>query len=388
MRGLPVPIALAIITLVWFGQPALAARLEAGLSVDLTGTEPGDVVITANQVSLDATIDGGLIVTGREVSGSVDANRPVVIVADAIMLEDVSAPLLVVSGSSVRLSGIVTAPVIVLGGRMTQDIDSILLSSLAVNSISAGLFGSINGDVQSSTGQLHLTGSIGGDFSASAGTALIGPAASVGGDLTLATATRISLPETMQISGQTVLKTLSPVPAAVAEDPFRSILLSASLMVWLTGMALILFAPRFAEALGNRARKRWWSSAGWGLLSLCVAMGGGLVLIVTMIGIPFGIALFGLMPMVMVLGLTGGIIGISFALRSRLKNLPGFGDVPPRARNAVGWTVTLAIMIAIALVPILGWAILWVLMLIGTGALVTNWFGGPEARYADEDLTR
>jgi hypothetical protein len=226
----------------------------------------------------------------------------------------------VVFSGSVDVEGVVTGDVVILEGSVT-------------------ITGEVGGSVIAADGVVRLAASarVGGDVLASE-PIRIRPGAKVGGEARAGT--RFSLEAPLAVLG----KLLGPIAISI------SVLLAGLVLVWLT--------PRGADAVAEALTTAPLASVGWGLLLVLIVPVTGLALVVSVLGLPLGLAL------VLSLGLWW-LVGLTWAAWCVGRSLVH----APRGRATAfvwGW----AILAAVGLVPILNAAVWTLASVFGLGAMV------------------
>jgi cytoskeletal protein CcmA (bactofilin family) len=242
----------------------------------------------------------------------------------------------VVFSGRVTVNGVVTGDVVVLEGPVT-------------------VTGQVNGSVIAADGVVRLAESarVGGDVFSS-DSVVVRAGAKVGGESR--SGVRFSFEGPLVALG----KLLGPIAVAVS--------------VLLAGLALLFVAPRAADAVAEALATAPLASLAWGLLIAIAMPVTAVALVVSVLGLPLGLAL------VLSLGLWW-LVGITWAAWCAGRGLVRAPRGRVRAFLA-GW----AILAAIGLVPILN-AALWTLApLLGLGAmLVAAWRsrqgGGRRGRH-------
>jgi hypothetical protein len=268
------------------------------------------------------------------------------------------APTIAVEDQIV-LAGTVTVPqgervgeVVVFSGRV--EVDGVVTGDVVVFEGSVTVTGQVNGSVIAADGVIRLASSarVGGDVLAS-DEVRVRPGAKVGGDTR--GATRFSLEAPLAVLG----KLLGPVAVAFS--------------VLLMGLALVLLAPRGADAVAEALTEAPLASLGWGILVALTIPVASVALVVSVLGFPLGLALF------LSLGLWW-LVGLTWAAWCAGRGLVR----APRGR----WTAFLAgwaILAAVGLVPILNTAAWTLAPVIGLGAMVVAvWrarHGGRHGRH-------
>ncbi len=240
----------------------------------------------------------------------------------------------VVFSGRVEVHGVVTGDVVVLEGPVT-------------------VTGQVNGSVIAADGVIRLAESarVGGDVMAGE-PVLIRPGAKVAGDAR--GETRFSLEAPLAVLGEL----LGPI--------------AISISVLILGLVLVLLAPRGADSVADALGAAPLASLGWGVLVVLSVPVTAVALVVSVLGVPLGLALL------LSLGLLW-LVGLTWAAWCGGRALVH----PPRGRVQAflaGW----AILAAVGLVPILNAAVWTLAPVLGLGAMVvavwharqgTGWHG-------------
>jgi cytoskeletal protein CcmA (bactofilin family) len=265
------------------------------------------------------------------------ALQPLGIEAPGIEAED----QIVFAGSVTVPRGQRVGEVVVFSGRVT--VNGVVTGDVVVLEGSVTVTGQVDGSVIAADGIVRLAESarVGGDVFAS-DSVLARPGAKVGGESR--GGVRFSFEGPLVALG----KLLGPIAVSVS--------------VLLTGLALLFLAPRAADAIADAMASAPLASVAWGLLVVIAVPVVAVALVISVLGLPLGLALF------LSLGLWW-LVGLTWAAWCAGRGLVR----APRGRVTAflaGW----AILAAIGLVPILN-AALWTLAPpFGVGAmLVAAW---------------
>jgi cytoskeletal protein CcmA (bactofilin family) len=233
--------------------------------------------------------------------------------------------------------------------------------------------GHATGDVVSVSGPVRVTGRVDGDVIAVSDRAVLGPAARVGGDL------RYGDERPVVARGARVGGTITNEDWSGAANGWGWVSslgwwLAVSVSTLIVGALLVWLAPGALRATDRAMREHLGATLGWGV---AIAIGAPLLAIlalVTLVGIPFGVALLlAAVPVLLVAyATTAWIVG-----RRVLRN-----------RSASSWTALLAgwaVLRVLALIPVAGALVGLVATVVGLGALaVALWRarrpGAPATR--------
>ena len=217
---------------------------------------------------------------------------------------------------------------------------------------------------------LALDAAIEGDARIVAESVSFGPDARIGGTLTLFAEADVAVPESvvppdrLQRRAPEALEWEGPETREIVVAAVLTVL-GLALVVLAVQAAMVAAAPYWVEERRDDIAERPLGRVGAGFLGLAALIGAVPLLGVTVIGAP-------LIPVALVAVAVAGVMGYALgvlALGSGVWQLAA-GDLPQRF---LGWMgaglVGLAIALALALLPVLGWIFGVALMLAGVGAL-------------------
>jgi hypothetical protein len=221
------------------------------------------------------------------------------------------------------------------------------------------LEGEVTGDVLAASGDVEVNGHVAGDVIALSGGVLLGPGARVGGDLVTPT-------EPMVLPGAQLHGTYRPIERGMSRT--TQILgqlaswLAVTVSLFLLAMLLALVVPaRSAENIYLAARDSPGRTLGVGLLTMFAVPLLAVLSMITLIGIPLGIAILAAFFFLSCIGYVtaGWLVGRRIAER-RERTWPRVATV----------LIGLGILRLVALIPILS-VLVWLLAAsFGFGALV------------------
>jgi hypothetical protein len=231
--------------------------------------------------------------------------------------------------------------------------------------------GHATGDVVAVSGPIRLTGRVDGDVIAVSDRALLGPRARVGGDLRYGDERPVLAP------GARVAGTISQEDWADSANGWGWVSslawwLAVSVSTLLVGVLLVWLAPGALYAAERAVREHVGATIGWGL---GIAIGAPLLAVlalITLVGIPFGIALLlAAIPVLLVAYTTSAWMVGGRVLRSRSGS--------PWMALLAGW----GILRLLALIPVAGGLVGLVATVIGLGALTVAVWRARRSRPAE-----
>ncbi|MGH2709960.1 MAG: hypothetical protein ACRDH9_01990 [Actinomycetota bacterium] len=225
--------------------------------------------------------------------------------------------------------------------------------------------GEVRGDLIAFNGDLEVTGSVGGDVVVFNGDVVIRSGATIEGDL--ASRREPTVEDGAEVGGEI----RSP-----NKDFFRPIeVFAARVALWvaatasllLLGLLLIGLAPRPMDSVAATWESSKGAAALWGLLVLIGIPVGAVLLMLTVVGIPFGIGTLLALGFIYAIAYTVGAWALGRSLVSA-----------PKSR-ALAFLAGFAIVRLLGLIPIVGGIVSTVTLVFGLGLLwVTIWRSRKE----------
>jgi cytoskeletal protein CcmA (bactofilin family) len=318
----------------------------AGGTVDVLGKIEGDVVVAGGRVVIGETISGDVMAAG----GSVEVRA---VVGDDVRL----------AGGDVRLSGSVEDDAIAAGGNVTLSPNSQVGGRAWLSGGRIEIAGMIDKELKAAGGEIILSGRINGNVALKGQRIRILDSAIIDGDLSY------SSPQEAEIAkGAQILGTIQYEPV---ERPMGSIIAAAIGIAFLVLLSLIitgilgyLLFPRFIDIAVTDIRSEPWKCLGLGLALFAATPIVISVLFVTLIGWLPALVIGALYLLLLLSGFltsafyTGDLIwGLRrVAIESRTGRLGSFA-------------LAALLLILLGLIPVLGNLLLFVLMLLGVGAM-------------------
>lgn len=354
------------------GTGSAPARESAGRTVVERGTLAEDLFAAGGTVDVQADVEGDAIAAGGTVTLAGAVSGDAIVAGGSVTVPAAVGDNLLVAGGWVRISGPVAGKVLAAGGRVELGAAARVAERLAVAGGSVQIGGVAEEQVSVVAGSVLVLGIIQGDLEVAAG--------------------ELEIAETARIAGRVIYRgPEAPEVAPGAEvvggvrflaTPGRDVrevgwiagilgpLVFIGLGLFVLGAVFFWAFPGFTEAAGRSLRARPLASLGLGFAVVVAGPFAIVLLMVTVLGIPLALALLGLYLLALLLGLVVAGFGLSgwavrrwgpLALYGRWRRLAWF----------LGATVLFAL---IALVPVVGALVLFVLLVLGVGAAVWQLF--------------
>lgn len=322
-----------------------------GEAVTILGTINGDAYIAGGNITVDGTINGDLLVGGGNVT------------IRGTVINDIRA-----AGGQVGILGNVGGNVTVAGGTITIAPTAQVEGSVVLAGGDISVSGPVGRGATLAGGQVTTSGTIGGDVWAGVGNLFLATGTNVSGNLHYISDTEATIAKEVMIAGETS-REAPPQKSREAQETgrmvaqglatgFRTASLLSALII---GFLLIRFFPRFMQTTSDTIQKTPSKSILVGILAYAVFPFVFILLLITIIGIPFAfIFLFGLL----ILAYISKIFVALFVGQWILKM------AKQKTGLYLSLTVGLLIYLLIGFVPVLRAFSFMAFLFIGTGALL------------------
>ena len=319
----------------------------ASENINVTGTVNGSVFAAAGTVTIDGTVTGDVWVG----AGTVNITGTV---GGAVR----------VAAGTVSITGKVGTDVLAAGGDVRISRGSTVGRDVLVTSGTLVLDGSVGRNVKSDAGEVTVGGAIAGELKTSSGELQLIEGASVGGAIRYRSSQELQRAPNTTVGGP-IERTAEDKPAARDDGGFAEralfqvVLFAMAAVLLLVGL---LFFRRGLMAGGEQVIRRPGWAALAGLVTIIATPVVCFMLLLTLVGIPLSVLLFLKYLVVMYL--------------AKLFVAMGIGQLILRRRQDHFWhafgvgLLGLAIYYALTLIPIIGWLLTMVTVILGTGAQV------------------
>lgn len=344
---------------------ASATDFKMGENVLLEGTTVGDQYLLGGNITVKSDIAGDLYVAGGNVTinGNV-ANDTVIAGGKVNIMGNVSGDLRVIGGQ-VAVYGNISEDLVISGGQV----------DIGKNAV-------INGDVFAGAGILSIDGSVVKGLHGVLGTLMLN--GSVGGDIVINVQDKMEIASSARVGGSFNYTSMiaSQIPTGVVsgkvsfnkfqtEEAKESLLyLYLAERIWSFAGILILallmsfLAPNLLKKAPAVTKENILKAFGIGLLTMIGAFIGSLILFTTLVGIPLAMIVLAaaciatyLAKIFVALFLTSYV----FKLNKVASSIKLFGII----------TIGLVAYYLIGMIPVVGWIINFIMIIIALGTIVT-----------------
>ena len=334
----------------------------AGGAMNLTDSVAGDAFVAGGRVTTASDVRGDLVVAGGEVS-----------IGGAVG-DDLYA-----AGGEVQLDAIVSGNARVAGGNLGVGPATVVHGALSLSGGRIRFEGMTHDSLRARGGEVEIDGTVLGDAEVRAEHVEIGPSTRIDGTLTVYGTREPTVPAGAVIGGGLQFHEADLSVHFDDEDArdVRTVAHGVGSFLWVLGVFIagVLFTvafPAYSARAADWIGREPLRSLGLGFVILVCLPVLGLLLLVTIVGIPLALILFLLYVLLLFLG---WVTSALFLGRKGLELLRSPEPVPATRRIAALLAAVVALWL-LGQVPVVGGWITFAALVLGIGALV--WQGWPR----------
>jgi cytoskeletal protein CcmA (bactofilin family) len=320
-----------------------------------------DLYIAGSNVVVSQDVPGDLVAAGRMVVVKGKVVQDALVAGGRVEIAGDVGDVLRVAGGTVTVGGDVGGYVVAGGGTVDLLPAGTVENGLFITAGQAIVDGRVNGPLEIRGGEALINGTVEGDVKVYAGKVSLGEHAVLKQDLQYTSKGEAKVAPGAQVLGS--MRRLEEPGGRSGRGMALVPTLASFFGLIVAGLAVVLVFPRFARAVTTE------SLAHFGRDFL---VGGGVLILVPVVAVLLVVSLVGL-P----LGLIGGFAYVTLLLISRICAGLVLGTlvwrlVRKEKKAGVDWktaVVGLALLPAIAWIPILGWAAWLALILVALGSV-------------------
>lgn len=360
----------------WLPLQAVAADLRQGSDVTVPPGETvnDDIYAGAGTVSISGTVNGSVIAGGGTITVSGTITRDLILGGGTINVTGHVGGSIIAAGGNITVNGPIAHDLVVTAGTIDVGSGATIGRDLVVAGGTATVSAPIARRVQMSSGSLTLRNRVGGDVRGRVDHLKL-DGAQVGGNLDYTSNNSVQRVNGARVAGTTTRHT----PTDRGGDAGNSFLgwLRALIGIFALGLLLIFLFPGLSTRAIDIERAQPWASAGIGAAILVITP--IVALIVFIVGIFIGGWWLGLLLIPLwILALAIGYAISGFLLGRLIFARLGWG----RYHDAFALLGGLFVLTIVGLIPVIGWLIGLVAVVLGAGALalVATWMRPAAAR--------
>jgi len=288
-------ILIAMILMIFTSVSVLAFDARAGDTITVASGDvvDDDLYVGAGTVTIDGTINGDLWAAGSKIIVNGIVTGSVMAVGQTIDISGDVGHAVRVAGTTISIRGNVDGDLMVAGGDVNIASTAEVKGDVLLGAGNVRIDGLIEGDIKGGGGEVTISNGVEGDVELKVESLTILSTADIGGDLSYTSEDKADIRSGAQIGGVTTHK----LPSVKEEPsiPFPLTLFSGIvkiigfLMALITGLVIILIAPRRLTSIAEAIRSRPGPSAGWGAIILFLTPIAAIIVCLTIVGIPVGL---------------------------------------------------------------------------------------------------
>lgn len=320
-----------------------------GSSVEISGVVNGDVYVLAEQIVIDGVVNGDVLVGG----GSIDISGKVLNNCRLI-------------GGQILISGAIGKNVTAVAGNLQLLPSASIGGGVVAAAANVDFAASIDASVTVAASNLRISSHIGKDLHCYAGQMRVTSRAVIGGEVNYKSSSPAWIEQGAVIVGK-VTRRPSFVNELVEGTWIQGLLLGSKVLgilmnfiyTFVTGVVLLKFFPRNVEAALHSLQDHPLKAFTYGIMLLVLLPLASLILLMTILGVPFALALIALN----IIGFyTAKVYSILWASNWFL------GMVGFKQNRLPGFFCGTVIYFALVAIPIFGFIFAFIAMLFGLGA--------------------
>lgn len=337
----------------------------AGGQVRPAGPVPGDFAAAGGRVILDQPVGGDAALLGA----SVDVRAPVG--------DDLRA-----AGGDINIESSVGGELLAMGGNVTLTRAAAITGAANVYGGNVTVEGRVDGALSASAQKIRINGEVRGDVHLAGADIELGPLAKIGGALRYVSASELKRAEGATIAGaitrEEPMRQRGDRGSRAAQGPSWAGGVFFYLSLLACAAVLMLIAPTFAIHTSERIKTTPWLALAVGLGALLAVPVLAVLLFITVLGIPLGIMVLSLYPVLLLGGFVVGALFIARLMPAALRQ-----PAPAAFSRNLGYVaVALLLVFLVGRVPLVGGVLTGLITLAGIGACVLELYGrrkGPSA---------
>jgi len=347
----------------WLPLQAAAADLRQGNDVTVGPGETvnDDVYAGAGTISINGTVNGSVVAGGGTITVSGNVARDLILGGGNITVNGHVGGSIIAAGGNITVNGAVAHDIVVTGGMIDVGSGATIGRDLVVAGGTATVSAPVARRVQMAAGNLTLKNKVGGDVRGTVDRLKL-DGAQIAGNLDYTSNNSVERVNGASVAGATTRHT-PPDRGGGAGNGFLG-WLRALVGILALGLILIFLLPGVSTRAIDTERAQPWASLGIGAAILLITP--IVALLVFIVGIFLGFWWLGLLLIPLwILALAIGYVVSGFLLGRLIFAQLGWG----RYHDALALLAGLFVLAVVGIIPVIGWLVGLVALILGAGAL-------------------
>ncbi|OGN91529.1 MAG: hypothetical protein A2Z75_07635 [Chloroflexi bacterium RBG_13_50_10] len=364
-RGLIVTLVAMLLTF-FTSVPVLAADLRSGDTITIASGEvvDDDLYVAGSNIIIDGTVNGDLWAFGSTITVNGEVKGSMVAIGQTINVNGNVGHAVRLAGETLNISGNISGDLITFSSQANISSKAKIGGDFLFGAEKVHIDGLVERHVKGGANEVTIANGMGGDVELKVENLTLASTANVQGDLTYTSENEADIQSGATVGG----KTTHNMPEVKKPAPFSGIggKVLAFLMALVTGLIIMLIAPRRLASVADSIRNKPWISLGWGAVILFATPIAAILVCITVIGIPVGLIALALYAIAIYLSqvFVGLFVGRWIIGR--------FRGIESRAIMVGALALGLVILNLIMLIPYLGFWVGLAVALFGLGAVLVS----------------
>lgn len=369
-RNMGLGLILTLLLAVLMTSPVRAVEIKSGDTLTVAeGNTVGPLFLSGNYVTVNADVDGDVFVAGQSVAINGKVNGDVIAVAQSITVKGIVNGDVRGAANQIDIQGQILGSLTAAANNVEVREQAVVSRDVLAFGNSIGTAGRIDGQLMGSAAEIRINGPVNGTVTIwNVQTLSVGPAAVVRGSISYGSPNQASISPQAQINGVSWRQTVADVPEKKTSTGFSWLnalgWIAAGLLLW---AICYWVSPRLLPNMGETVLKSPGSTLGWGFLALLLTPLAGLLLAVTIIGIPLAIIILFLYVFILFASkiLAGDVIGRYLAQYFGWENrMPFF----------FSFMIAFLVLILLSKLPVVGFLISLAASCLALGMVVMHFY--------------
>ncbi len=351
------------------GLITTAAAQQFGETIVKRGTIPDDFYVAARTVEIAARVQGDLAAAGQRVTITEAVDADVITAAETVQINAPIADDLRTVGRMVTIAGPVGGHVVAAGETVTLTTDGRTGSWAWMAGRDVQVLGDVGGELKTAAQHVVIGGTVDGDVTVYAENVRVLGGAHIRGAFHYHGGENPAIADGAIIDGD-ITRSTRPDDGETGGDADDGVDVGAAIVFGLSmlvvGAVYLLGFPVFSEEAARRGTRRMLTSLGLGIAALIVTPFVAVLAMITLIGLPLGLAVLALYPVMLLVGYVNGIAAVGHVGVRRWRRT----DTPGRRAVITAFVVALLALVLLQIIPYVGALLGIVIWLLGIGSLV------------------
>jgi cytoskeletal protein CcmA (bactofilin family) len=340
--------------------PGITVAQEAGDQVLKRGEILEDLYAAGGTVDVDARVDGDVVIAGGELRVAGSISQDVMMAGGRLDLRARVEDDARLAGGRITVDAAIGDHLVAAGGRIELFPGTSIDGPAWLAGGDVTIAGTVQGPLKAAGAHVRLAGTIAGDAELTGEHLELLAGSRIGGSLTYRSPEQIVMADGAEVAGDI---TYLPFERPSHEPPALAIGVTWVIVMTFTGLLLVILLPSHSHGAIETLQTDPLKSLGLGAAFVLGAPLAVVLLSALIIGIPAGLALLALYPVLLLVG----YLTTALALGERGTRWTGRQAPVPLTGQALALLLALTVLTLLQAIPLLGALVMIVALMAGTG---------------------